>query len=601
MEKLVSFFINLNRNGKILLISFLDGFIMIIAVYLSFIMFNDKILKFSTGPQVSFLLSISIYFIFSYIFKNYNVIHSYFNYRSVFDIFKIILISGLTVFILGFFFGNKYFFFNASYVLNQFTLFFIFICTLRYSIRLLSLKRSKVNKKNVNVFIYGAGISGLNFSELIYDTENVVGFIDDDIRKISGKLNNLKVFSFKQFEDYPNLKDIDKIYICIPSLSSFHETEIIKRLNNLKSKFKIINNNQIKDLSDKNFQIKNDVFKNIEIKKNSLAGKNILVTGAAGTIGKELTFQLEKLKPKKLILIDNNENSISNLEMDLNLNENVKSKIEIKLINLCNLYLLEEIFVREKIDVIFHAAAFKHVSLIENNIKQSFFNNILSTINLIKLSKKYFVKKIIYISSDKAVNPINVLGVCKRIGEKLIKIANDNSLNTSSVRFGNVISSSGSLIPKIHHQIKSKNEIYLTDKNATRYFMTIKDAVNLVIRSTEMELTGDVYVLNMGKPIKIYDIAIKILKSLNLTVYDHNSQNGDVKIRYTGLKEGEKMHEELFFDNKAEKTENANIMKEKITFKEQFGKEYQKDIEKIINNLSEYEVDKLKSYLFNYI
>ena len=601
MNNLINFFINLNRNGKILLIYFLDSILMLVAVYISFILYNDKFLTFSAGPQTSFLISIVIYFVFSYLLKNYNVIHSYFNYRGIFDIFKITILSGLTVFCLGLILNIGYFFFNISYLINQFFLFFIFSCGLRYLIRFISLKKNKIKKKEDNVFIFGAGITGLNFSELIYDSENLIGFIDDDLRKVGGKLNNLKVYSFKQFEEYSKLHKITKVYICTPSMSSFHENEIIKRLKNITYNFKIISNNQLIEHSDRNFQLKKDVFKSLEFQENSLTGKNILITGAAGTIGKELTYQLDKIKPNKLILIDNNENSISNLELDLNLNENLKSKIEIKLINLCNFELLEEIFNKEKVDVIFHAAAFKHVSLIENNIKQSFLNNILSTINLIKLSKKYFIKKMIYISSDKAVNPINILGVCKRIGEKLIKLANDKNFKTTSVRFGNVISSSGSLIPKIHHQIKFKNEIHLTDKDATRYFMTIKDAVNLVIKSTEMQLTGDVYVLNMGKPIRIYDIAMKILKSLDLKAYDEKTGVGSVKIKYTGLRDGEKMHEELFYDNSSEKTQNSNIMREKIIFQKISENEYHNDIEKIINNLGEYEAQKLRNRLFIYI
>ena len=477
----------------------------------------------------------------------------------------------------------------------------MFACALRSLIRLISSKRHKINKNNNNVFIFGAGITGLNFSELIYNVENLIGFIDDDSRKIGGKLNNSKVYSFNEFEEYVKINQVSKVYICTPSISSFHENEIIKRFKDINSNFKVIRNNQLVQSIDENFKLKKDIFENLEVHESSLSGKTILITGAAGTIGKELTYQLDKIKPSKLILVDNNENSISNLELDLNLNDNIKSQIQIKLINLCDLDILDEIFNSEKIDVIFHAAAFKHVSLIENNIKQSFLNNILSTINLIKLAKKFSVKKLIYISSDKAVNPINILGICKRIGEKLIKVASSSYLKTTSVRFGNVISSSGSLIPKIHHQIKFKKKIYLTNKEATRYFMTIKDAVNLVIKSTEMELTGDVYVLNMGKPIKIFDIATKILRSLDLKQYDEKNKTGDVSIKYTGLKQGEKLHEELLHNKLSEKTQNPNIMREKVVFDALTESEYTDGIEKIVNNLNEYDSKKLKKNLFIYV
>ena len=599
MSTIINFFLKLNRNGKILLVLFFDSILMLSAVYIAFMLFNNKFLTFSTGPQLSFVISINVYFFFSYIFKTYNVIHSYFNYRNVFDLFKVIISSGFVIFIFGIILNLNYFF-NISYLLNQFFLFFLLSCSIRYLIRFTSLKNHKINKKNNHVFIFGAGITGLNFSELIYETENLVGFIDDDLRKVGRKLNNIRVYSFKEFEEYVSKQKVSKVYICTPSISSFHENEIIKRFKDIRLNFKIISNNQFTKGKDENFEIKKDIFNDLELKENSLVNQNILVTGAAGTIGRELIYQLDKIKPNKLILIDNNENSISNLELDLKLNENVISKIDLKLVDLCNLDILDETFKNEKIDVVFHAAAFKHVSLIEN-IKQSFYNNILSTLNLLHLSRKYFIKKFVYISSDKAVNPINILGVCKRIGEKLVKLACNSHLKTTSVRFGNVISSSGSLIPKIHHQIKFKKEIYLTDKNATRYFMTIKDAVNLVIKSTEMKLTGDVYVLNMGEPIKIFDIAIKILKSLDLKPYDEKTLQGDIKIKYTGLKKGEKLHEELFFDNSSEQTHNPDIMIEKILFKKVAENKYVNEIEKIVSNLNSYESKKLRENLFEYI
>ena len=601
MISIINFFTNLNRNGKILLILFVDSILMLLAVYIAFILFNNKFLTFSTGPQVSFLISINVYLFFSYIFKNYNIIHSYFNYRAVLDLFKVVTLSAFTIFIFGTLLNSYYFFFNISYILNQFFLFFLLTCSLRFFIRFISLKNHKINKKIDKVFIFGAGITGLNFSEMIVQNENLIGFIDDDLRKVGRKLNNFRVYSLKEFEEYARKQKVSKVYICTPSVSSFQENEIIKRFKDIELNFKVISNNQFNKGEDKNFEIKKNIFNDIEFEENSLVNKNILITGAAGTIGTELIYQLDKIRPNKLILIDNNENSISNLELNLNLNENVSSKIDLKLVDLCNISILEEIFKKEKIDIVFHAAAFKHVSLIEENIKQSFYNNILSTLNLLNLSKKYSIKKFVYISSDKAVNPVNILGVCKRIGEKLVKLSCNSEFKTTSVRFGNVISSSGSLIPKIHHQIKFKKEIYLTDKNATRYFMTIKDAVNLVIKSTEMELTGDVYVLNMGEPIKIFDIAIKILKSLDLKPYDEKTLKGDIKIKYTGLKEGEKLHEELFFDNTSKKTQNSNILSEKILFKKVGENEYVQEIEKIISDLGSYESKKLRENLFEYI
>jgi len=289
--------------------------------------------------------------------------------------------------------------------------------------------------------------------------------------------------------------------------------------------------------------------------------KCILITGAAGSIGKEICYKVSKLKIRKLIIIDNDEYRLSKLNRELNI---FKEKIEIKdyLLDVNSFEDIDKIFINHKPDIVFHTAASKHVDLVEKNWFFGSMNNIISTFNICKCSEKNKVKKTIFISTDKAVEPINFLGLSKSAGEKIIKIFAVKKLYSefSIVRFGNVIGSSGSLLDSIKDQIKISNVINVTDKNMTRYFMTISDAVSLVLVSTSISSNGDCHVLNMGEPVKIIDIVNSIIKQKNL---EQSNNDLSVKIRFIGKRPGEKLHEKLYYDNCIEKTSNELIFNEK--------------------------------------
>ena len=298
--------------------------------------------------------------------------------------------------------------------------------------------------------------------------------------------------------------------------------------------------------------------------KKKFLNKKVIVTGAGGTIGKELMFQISRLNVRELIAIDFNELNLSKLKKDFDniSNENRLTK-HFYLINLNKNELLEKIIEKHNPDFIFHAAAYKHVDVVETNPIEAVSNNLISLINILECTKKQKNLTFIFVSTDKAVNPINHMGRSKRMGELIVcsmnKIYPQN--NYSCVRFGNVIGSSGSLIPILNEQISKGGPITITSKEATRYFMTVQDAVNLTIETSNMENRGLINVLNMGKPINIYSMVMKILKDSNIQTYNKNKKEG-LKVDFIGLRPGEKLHEELFHSNEILKSTNEKIFRE---------------------------------------
>ena len=359
--------------------------------------------------------------------------------------------------------------------------------------------------------------------------------------------------------------------MCMPSASSFEVQDIEKNLSNLS-----LNNKNISSLDD---FLNSDNMKNKKINfnhntvldqsfsselKQKFSNKKVLVTGAGGTIGKELMFQISRLNINELIAIDFNELSLSKLKKDFdNISNEINFSKHFYLINLNNRNLLNKIIKNHNPDFIFHAAAYKHVDVVETNPIEAVSNNLSSLINILECTKEQTNLTFIFVSTDKAVNPINHMGKSKRMGEIIVcsmnKIYPKN--NYSCVRFGNVIGSSGSLIPILNEQISKGGPITITDKAASRYFMTVQDAVNLTLETSNMKNKGLINVLNMGEPINIYSMILKILNDSNVELYNENKKNG-IKINMIGLRPGEKLHEELYHQDKILPSTNKKIFQE---------------------------------------
>ena len=420
------------------------------------------------------------------------------------------------------------------------------------------MKKTDYQKKKC--IIYGAGETGsfiIENSSKVFDYD-VHCFIDDDLKKKGRYLKNIKIYHSTELKEILQNNNISKIFISILNLSTFQKQQIYENLKNLSVDYEYLNEQSKgnENINKIDFQ-KEDILKiHSNNLKEKISGKTVLVTGAAGTIGEELCFQLIE-HSKLLIAVDKNELGVSNLISKFTLAG--KNNFKVYLANLLNYENFEKIVDNHKPDFIFHAAAYKHVEICEENPFEAAANNCVGIYNVLLASKKFNVPNFTFISTDKAVNPLNIMGKTKRFGEFLVKyfskknfVINQNYIN---VRFGNVLNSSGSLIPKIRKQIESGSKVSITHKEATRYFMTISDAVSLVLESSFLNKNSKTFVLKMGRPINIYNLALELINEYKV----FQNKKTDIDIKIIGLRPGEKLHEELCHEGFREETENKNI------------------------------------------
>lgn len=410
--------------------------------------------------------------------------------------------------------------------------------------------------------IYGCGNAGKQIhDELIYNNEKVLFFIDDNKKLLNKFYKNVEIISYQNFLEVSFKYNIKKIILSIPTLNKKREETIISKLKNenfdvrsLPNK-KFLNSDHI-SLNDLKYLNLDKILKNKDFKFEKIhyfKNKNILVTGAAGSIGSEVCRQLLKIPTKKIIGLDNSELGLYNFNREV---ENI-SKLNLYLEDIKNTVSIENICRDNKIDVIIHCAAYKHVNILEKNPIQAFLNNTLATYNLCKISinaKSDFL----LVSTDKAVNPKSILGFSKLAAERLViflaKNLKKNKNIINIVRFGNVIGSSGSAIPKFIDQINNNNHISITNKKVTRYFMSINQACYLILKTFELKLNKKIFILDMGNSVKVLDVIQNLIKFKKKLVPSYKA-----KIVETGLRPGEKMHEELFYNVKKKKTVNKKI------------------------------------------
>lgn len=405
------------------------------------------------------------------------------------------------------------------------------------------------------VMIVGAGSAGtMLINEMLSRRElkyNPVVLIDDDRYKRGKRISGIKIEGNRY--DIPQLakeKDIDIILIAIPSLGREDKNDIIEICTKARCKVQIIPGmyeiisgdatvSRIKDVELEDLLGREQV--NLDSKgiASYLSGKVILVTGGGGSIGSELCRQIATFKPKSLIIFDIYENSAYDIQNEL---RSKYPELDIKTLigSIRDESRLEEIFNAYDIDVVFHAAAHKHVPLMEDSPKEAIKNNVFGTLNLARQADKRNIEKFVMISTDKAVNPTNIMGATKRLCEMIIQAMNkDSKTDFVAVRFGNVLGSNGSVVPLFKKQIAEGGPVTVTHKNITRYFMLIPEAAQLVLQAGAFAKGGEIFVLDMGKPVKIYDLACDLIR---LSGFEPNK---DIKIKFTGLRPGEKLYEEL--------------------------------------------------------
>lgn len=446
-----------------------------------------------------------------------------------------------------------------------------------------------ITKDGKRILIFGAGDAGsMVVREMKKHPEMgyiPVGFIDDDKSKKGKQIHGVDILGKR--DDLLNItkeKNIDEILIALPSAEKQEKSEIIRlcsktgcKLKTLPGIYELIGGNisvsQIRDVEIEDLLGRDPIELNIDEIAGYLTNRVVMVTGGGGSIGSELCRQIARFNPKKLIILDIYENNAYDLQMELNYDCPDLDK-EVIIASIRDKKRLEEVFNEYHPDVVFHAAAHKHVPLMEMNPKEAIKNNVVGTLNLVECADKYGVKKFVQISTDKAVNPTNIMGATKRACEMIIQ-AIDKVSKTEfvAVRFGNVLGSNGSVIPLFKKQIKAGGPVTVTDPDITRFFMTIPEAAKLVIQAGAMAKGGEIFILDMGEPVKIADLAKELIRLSGL------EPDVDIKIKYTGLRPGEKLYEELLMSE-----EGIQNTKHKKIF---------------IGKPGDYDFDELKEKIYN--
>jgi FlaA1/EpsC-like NDP-sugar epimerase len=432
--------------------------------------------------------------------------------------------------------------------------------------------------------IYGAGSAGLQILENLKksDIYEPIAFIDDNKSRQGTILNSLKVFSFDKIEELIKTNEAKVLLFAMPSASYIQRAVILKKLSEFPIEVKvlpsidnivdgIVSIDSIKHVDVADILGRSPVVPKQKLLERNIKGKNILVTGAGGSIGSELSRQIINLSPNMIVLLDNSEFNLYKIHQELS--SMLKSVLIIpSLCTVTNYYQLKKIISEHNINTIFHAAAYKHVPMVEMNIISGVYNNIIGTYNVARVADELNVDSMVLVSTDKAVRPTNVMGASKRFSELVLQaFAVESSTCFSMVRFGNVLDSAGSVVPLFRKQIKKGGPVTVTHRNISRYFMTIPEAVQLVLQTGAMAKGGDVFVLDMGEPIKITDLAYKMIHLSGLTPIDNENPDGDIRIDFTGLRPGEKLFEELLIGNDVVQSEHPRIMQareSKLSFEE---------------------------------
>lgn len=430
------------------------------------------------------------------------------------------------------------------------------------------------------VLIYGAGAAGRKLAATLEtNTEyEMFGFIDDDKLLIGNTINTWHIYGIEQVASVIQRFNIKDIFLALPSLNRKNRNKIIKSLQEYPVYIRTLPDlsdiasgrvsvNDIKELDIEDLLGREPVEPNDLLISKFLHKKIVLITGAGGSIGSEICRQVLQRDPQAIVLLEHNEYSLYSIYQEI---DEIKNKYKISvniapyLVSIINKNRIIKIFEKVKPDVVFHAAAYKHVPLVEQNISEAITNNVVGTWNIAEAAEATAVKHLILVSTDKAVRPTNVMGASKRISELILQAyANKKNSKTcySMVRFGNVLGSSGSVVPLFRQQIRAGGPITVTDKKVTRYFMTIPEAVQLVIQAGAMAEGGEVFLLDMGEPVLIFELAKKMIELSGFTVKSEKNPDGDIEISFTGLRPGEKLFEELLIGKNANSTEHPRISK----------------------------------------
>lgn len=590
MNLIASHLKNLDRKQKLAFIIFSD-FVLALICWLVFgppmatyiaSEFSTNVLDILYSEWKSFFVPVSLSIIYFYIFGFYKSLIKFFDSKDS------ILLSLTGSLIFGFSWSIMHIYqfkiVSTSFLSIAFlqgillaAVFYAFINISRDIAKYL-LYPYNTNDDARHVIIYGAGASGNElFQSILLDpSKKLLAFFDDSKNLQDRQINNIPILgSFKQLKNLKKKHNDLEVLLAIPSIETEKRREIIAKLEKIKvavrtvPSFHELISDQKKMTDIQNLSL-DDLLPRARVKKdflNNSSNETFLISGAGGSIGSEISRQLLDSNPKSIILFDLSEYNLFNVEREclaIQQSKNLSTEIVPILGDIRDLGSLKSLFKKFNIGGVYHAAAYKHVPLVENinNITKACENNIIGTYNLASAAIEGNVDSFVMISTDKAVRPTNVMGASKRMAEMIIQSLNTTKSNIrfSMVRFGNVINSSGSVIPLFLDQIAKGGPLTVTDKEVTRYFMTIPEASNLVLQAAEMADGGEVFILDMGEQLKIYDLARKLIHLSGRNIAAERGEEG-IEIIEIGLRPGEKMYEELLISGDQLPTDNPKIFK----------------------------------------
>ena len=458
--------------------------------------------------------------------------------------------------------------------------------------------------------IYGAGSAGAQLVESLRKNHQYapIAFIDDDKSKYGTFINFTKVYAFNDLKSLINNRNAKIILLAIPSLNANGKRDLLKKLSKYPVEVKLLPS--LSSLVEGKVSIENirhvevqDILGRVPVSpkssllKKNIHKKNILITGAGGSIGSELCRQIIHLKPSKIVLFDHSEFNLYSIDFELHSLQITDCEIIPILSDVTNLNMVKSTISVNKIDTIYHAAAYKHVPMVEKNIVEGVFNNTIGTYNVAICAHQCKVENMVLISTDKAVRPTNIMGASKRFSELILQGLNTEKTKTcfSMVRFGNVLDSAGSVVPLFRKQIKEGGPVTVTHSKVTRYFMSIPEAVQLVLQAGAMAKGGDVFVLDMGEPVRILDLAYKMINLSGLSPITNEYPEGDIKVVFTGLRQGEKLYEELLIGHDVIQSEHPQIMQAKEA--KLSWQDVQKSISIIIDSHQNLNEEKIRNLL----
>ena len=599
--------INLSRVTKISIAIFLDIIICLFSTWVALSLRLGELIILNWEYAIPALVSVGIAIPIFFLFGLYKVIYRYVSNDTLQFLTKAITIYTLfysIIFVVLSVDGVP-----RSIGIMQPMIMFLLIGASRFSVKIwlnkyFSVKSTKKSQKQI--IIYGAGESGRQLaSNLLHSRDYKFLFFVDDNKSFWG--GTIDGYPVKPQAYINSLKDSEKskeLWLAMPNLSSPERRKLINHLGKFRLHVRTLPSfsdltsrrvhlSDVRELDINELIGREPVQPNIKLLQKCIFKKTILVTGAGGSIGSEICRQVLSSNPSCILLAENSEVALYNIHSELNSiiknnfidDDNITVLVPL-LINVQDENKLDHIFKTWKPSTVYHAAAYKHVPMVEHNVVAGITNNVIGTLKCANVAIRYNVKYFVLVSTDKAVRPTNIMGASKRLAEMTLQLLSNDSNNNctcfSMVRFGNVLGSSGSVVPLFRKQIEAGGPVTLTDENVTRYFMTTTEAAQLVIQAGSMSKGGEVFVLDMGQPLRILDIALNMIETAGKQVKNKKTPWGDIEIQITGLRPGEKLYEELLIGNNPKSTKHPRILQADEIFI------IKEDFEKLIHKLTIY-------------